>query len=58
MSGMEGREDDRRAAADDAKEDLELSDETADEVRGGVMGWPKKYAGGGGDPPPPPPTQK
>jgi hypothetical protein len=29
--------DERMAAEDDAKEDLELNDETADQVRGGTL---------------------
>jgi hypothetical protein len=37
MGDKESREPDQRMAAeDDAKEDLELNDETADQVRGGV----------------------
>jgi hypothetical protein len=32
------RQDERKAAEDDAKEDLELTDETADQVRGGTAG--------------------
>jgi hypothetical protein len=35
MSDLEGTEDERKAAEDDAEEDLELTDETADQVRGG-----------------------
>ena len=39
MSDQADREpDERTAAEDDAKEDLELSDKTADEVRGGLAG--------------------
>ena len=36
--------DERMAAEDDAKEDLELNDETADQVRGGAIDnkWEKK----------------
>ena len=50
MSDMEGTEDERKAAQDDAKEDLELTDETADQVRGGTAG-PIKF-------PPGPPGQQ
>ena len=38
MSDMEGTEDERKAAEDDAKEDLELNDEAADKVAGGLVG--------------------
>ena len=36
--------DERKAAEDDAKEDLDLNDETADQVRGGTLDqkWEKK----------------
>ena len=36
MSDTEGTEDERKAAEDDAKEDLELNDEAADQVGGGL----------------------
>jgi len=34
---MSNEPDERQAAEDDAKEDLELNDENADQVRGGVI---------------------
>jgi hypothetical protein len=34
---MSNEPDERQAAEDDAKEDLELNDESADQVRGGVI---------------------
>jgi hypothetical protein len=34
---MSNERDERGAAEDDAKEDLELNDENADQVRGGVI---------------------
>lgn len=37
MSDMEGTADERKAAEDDAKEDLELNDDSADNVRGGLI---------------------
>ena len=38
MSDKENREpNERMAAEDDAQEDLELNDETADQVRGGAL---------------------
>ena len=38
MSDHESSEpNERMAAEDDAKEDLELNDETADQVRGGML---------------------
>ena len=45
MSHDQSKEPDQRMAAeDDAKEDLELNDDTADQVRGGVLPdkWEKK----------------
>lgn len=42
MSDME-QQDDRKTAEEDAKEDLELKDDDADEVRGGAA---YKYDGG------------
>jgi hypothetical protein len=45
MSDKESMEpNERMAAEDDAKEDLELNDETADQVRGGTLDnkWEKK----------------
>jgi hypothetical protein len=45
MSDHKGNEpEERMAAEDDAKEDLELNDQTADQVRGGVVAdkWEKK----------------
>jgi hypothetical protein len=34
---MSDEPDERQAAEDDAKEDLELNDENADQVRGGII---------------------
>jgi len=45
VSNKESNEpSERKAAEDDAKEDLELNDQTADQVRGGVVDskWEKK----------------
>jgi hypothetical protein len=45
VSDKESKEPtERKAAEDDAKEDLELNDDAADQVRGGVLNdkWEKK----------------
>lgn len=45
MSDKQSNEPDaRKATEDDAKEDLELNDDTADQVRGGALDnkWEKK----------------
>jgi hypothetical protein len=36
-SDREGTEDERKAVEDDAKEDLELNDEAADQIGGGLI---------------------
>ena len=47
-SDGEGTEDERKAVEDDAKEDLELNDETAGQVGGGLISTLTSNGGGVG----------